>query len=47
MSVPVSMEKISQRMQEIQEQAEMSLRPLLATQFRAMADCMEIGGRPG
>lgn len=41
------MEKIGARMQEIQEQTEMAMRPLLAQQFRAMADCMEIGGRPG
>jgi hypothetical protein len=46
MSMPEAMQEIGRRMENLQENTEVRLRPLLAKQFRSMADCMETGGNP-
>ena len=38
------MTEIGEKMQSLQKETEVALRPLLASQFRAMADCMDAGG---
>ena len=38
------MTEIGEKMQSLQQETEVALRPLLANQFRAMADCMDAGG---
>ena len=42
--MPQGIEEIGQKMQTLQEETETAMRPLLASQFRAMAVCMENGG---